>query len=374
MARSVTARSVTDQVPFGANAMRLSLRQWTVVAVIVLLFVLVVPIAWTGIESWNTTDDYRIPYGLSDDYWQYQRFVGATANGSRKKILAIGDSVIWGEYVTPDKTLSQHLNQLAGRERFANGGANGTHPLALEGLVRYYARDVRDASVLLHCNLLWMSSPERDLSSTKELSFNHPRLVPQLYPRIPCYRATINERLGIVVDRGSTFRSWVHHLRIAYFDSQSIPDWTLEHPLENPLGQVTLKLPGPKNLPHSEPVAWTARPMKPQDIPWVPLDKSLQWQAFQRTVRLLYSRGNRLYVVINPFNEHMLAPASEKRYRLLKGDAESWLQAEDVPYDAPPVLPSAEYADASHPLSAGYARLARRLLEQESFQDWLVEE
>ena len=27
----------------------------------------------------------------------------------------------------------------------------------------------------------------------------------------------------------------------------------------------------------------------------------------------------------------------------------------------PPALPSEEYADASHPLAAGYARLARRL-------------
>ncbi len=70
----------------------------------------------------------------------------------------IGDSVIWGEYVTRHETLSHYLNELAGRERYANLGLDGAHPLALGGLVEFYADEVSGKNILLQCNPLWMSS------------------------------------------------------------------------------------------------------------------------------------------------------------------------------------------------------------------------
>ena len=51
----------------------------------------------------------------------------------------LGDSVVWGEYVLPDGTLSHFLNQEAGQpDRFVNGGVNGLFPLAQEGLIDDY--------------------------------------------------------------------------------------------------------------------------------------------------------------------------------------------------------------------------------------------
>jgi len=38
---------------------------------------------------------------------------------------------------------------------------------------------------------------------------------------------------------------------------------------------------------------------------------------------------------------------------------------------APATLPSALYADASHPLTAGYEALAQSLYRDETFQQWL---
>ena len=143
-------------------------------------------------------------------------------------IVVLGDSVVWGEYVLPDGTLSHFLNQEAGAtNRFVNAGVNGLFPLALEGLVRYYGRPLRHQKVILHCNVLWMTSPKADLSTDKEEPFNHAALVPQFFPRIPCYRADANERLSAIVERNVPFLEWVSHLQNAYFGQKSIPKWTL---------------------------------------------------------------------------------------------------------------------------------------------------
>jgi len=38
----------------------------------------------------------------------------------------------------------------------------------------------------------------------------------------------------------------------------------------------------------------------------------------------------------------------------------------------PDILPSELYADASHPLTAGYELLAKRIYADESFRKWLA--
>ncbi len=361
-------QSVSD-IPFGSNAVRLSARQWIVAALIILLVVIATPVIWNRIEPFDAAVDFRVPYDLSNDYWTYQRLAESAV--SRDRILVIGDSVVWGEYVDPQHTLSHYLNQADGEFRFANGGLNGTHPLALEGLVKYYAAEVHDRRVILHCNLLWMSSTERDLQSDKELPFNHPQLVPQFVPSIPCYKAPVEERMGIAVDRRIAYRRWVNHLRVAYFGSQDIASWTLEHPYDNPIRQIRLEPPEPKSEPHSQPISWLQRGIQTQDMPWIDLDTSLQWQAFRATVELLRRRGNRLFVIVGPFNEHMLTGASRDRYRTMVGQVEAWLGEQRVAHFAATNLPSQEYADASHPLSAGYARIAEELHNDSGFQRWL---
>ena len=82
-------------------------------------------------ETFRSDPDYRIPHDLSNDYWLYDRDTRAAAR--QNEILLIGDSVIWGEYVTRQETLAHYLNELAGKERYANLGLDGAHPLALAG-------------------------------------------------------------------------------------------------------------------------------------------------------------------------------------------------------------------------------------------------
>ena len=147
-----------------------------------------VPRMWKRFESFNPGPDYRIPYSLSKDYWLSQRRLESAVQAHA--VILVGDSVVWGEYVRPDGTLSHYLNQQAAQpNQFVNCGVNGLFPLALEGLLRDYGGALRNQKVLLHCNMLWITSPKADLSIDREETFNHSRLVPQFSARIPCYRA-----------------------------------------------------------------------------------------------------------------------------------------------------------------------------------------
>jgi hypothetical protein len=103
----------------------------------------------------------------------------------------------------------------------------------------------------------------------------------------------------------------------------------------------------------------------------VGLDRSVQWRAFQRVVAKLRERDNDVLVVLGPFNEHMLTEENRVPYRELRGGIAEWLRAQHVPFVVPETLPSALYADASHPLTAGYELLGRRLCENGVFRDWL---
>lgn len=364
-----TQNPTKPTVPFGSNEIRLSARQWVIAAAIVVLLLACLPVLWKMVEPFDPGPYYRVPHTLSNDYWVYSRLVEKTTRDN--KILVVGDSVTWGEYVTPDQTLPHALNKQDRSTRFVNGGAAGTHPLALEGLVRYYAEGVTDTKVILHCNLLWMSSKERDLQAEKEMPFNHPHLVPQLTRHIPAYKASVSQRLGVVFDRHMPFRTLVNHLRVAYFGSLDLHTWSIEHPYDNPLGKIRFHLPAPGTDLRHRPISWTDRGIRRQGLSWVELDTSLQWRAFQKTVTLLQERRNRVFVIIGPFNEHMLTDDSLQRYGEMKRQAEHWVRSIEIPYDIPPLLPSNEYADASHPLSTGYARLARQIYENPTFQRWL---
>ena len=148
--------------------------------------------------------------------------------------LVIGDSVVWGQYVTPEQTLTHYLNELEGRHRFANLGLDGAHPIALAGLIEHHASGIRNQPVLLQLNPLWLSSPRRNLSADEEFQFNHPRLVPQFMPWIAPYKEAISARIGVVVERKVPFLGWVNHLQQAYFNRMDIPSWTLERPAGEP--------------------------------------------------------------------------------------------------------------------------------------------
>jgi hypothetical protein len=374
-------------IPF-VNEVRLNARNWVLAILCIAAILLLTPRIWKKLERFDTGPDYRIPYPLSRDYWLYQRRLDRVPND---KIVLLGDSVIWGEYVLPDGTLSHFLNtqsisnpQNQTAERFVNGGVNGLFPLALEGLVNYYADNIDHRRVILHCNLLWMSSPKADLQVQKEEKFNHSRLVPQFSPRIPCYKANANERLSVVIERNLQFMSWVTHLQNAYFDDRSIPTWTLEedsstdpprypNSYKNPLAQITMEVPSaPANDPMRGPASprhkpWNKDGANRSQFEWVALDTSLQWAAFQRTLENLKSRHADVLVVLGPFNEHLIADESLPGYRKLRDGIVQYFAAHHIDFIAPATLPSDLYADASHPLTEGYRLLAGKLLEDPKF-------
>jgi len=376
-------------VPFGVNEVRLNGRLWMISGAIIGMLLLLVPVFWPHIERFDTGPDYRIPYELSKDYWLYARRHKQVA--SPEKVILLGDSVVWGEYVLPNGTLSHYLNQETGvTDRFINGGLNGLFPLAQEGLVTYYSRSLGRGKVIVQCNLLWLTSPKADLSTPKEEQFNHSRLVPQFVPRIPCYKAGANERLSAVIERRVSFLGWVDHLQNAYFGQKSILRWTLQedggepprypNACKNPLAQITLRVPsapvedpqrGPKSPRHKP---WSQTGQGTARFEWVDLDSSLQWHAFQRVIRTLQHRGNEVLVILGPFNEHMMVEENRATYSKLRDGAVAWFHENHVPLVVPETLPSLLYADASHPLTEGYELLAHQIFRHKSFQEWLQKE
>jgi hypothetical protein len=374
------------ETPFGVNEVRLNARQWLVTILVLWIVALLLPPLWKRIERFDTGPDYRLPYVLSKDYWLYgRRMEQAAVPGN---VILLGDSVVWGEYVLPDGTLSHFLNQEAGvTNRFINGGLNGLFPLAQEGLVTYYSKALRHQKVILHCNVLWMSSPKADLSAEKEQHFNHSGLVPQFFPRIPCYKADANERLSVLVERHAGFIAWGEHLQNACFEQKSIPNWTLEddggspphypNRYKNPFAQITLVVPpAPRVDPDRGPGSprhrpWSAEAGSDNHFDWVALDSSLQWQAFRRVLETLRAQGNDVMVILGPFNEHFMADDNQPAYRKIRDGIEAWLTENHVPHVTPETLPSALYADDCHPLTEGYQLLAKRLYANPTFQEWL---
>jgi hypothetical protein len=341
---------------------------WLVAGLLFALFLLLAPSAWEAAEQFEPGPDYRIPYELSADYWHFARCCRRLA--AEGQVVLLGDSVVWGQYVTPGETLSAGLNAASETNLYANLGVDGMHPAALEGLIRHYGGGLAGTRVLLHCNPLWMSSPRHDLQGTREFAFNHPELVPQFTESIPCYRRSFSGRLDIVIGRSLPVFGWVRHLRLAYREGKPLPQWSLDHPYECP---IPIPAGGPLNPslePRHEPLSWSERGLGLQDMPWVPADGSFQWRMFRRTVACLRERGAPVFVLIGPFNEHMLGASAQARYRSLREGIEALLEADGVPCLAPPPLPSREYADASHPLAAGYARLARQLASDGGFRSF----
>jgi len=350
-----------------SNGIRLTGRQWLGLGLFASFLVCFAPTLWHHAETFALEPDYRIPHDLSNDYWLYERFAGLAAG--HDDTLLIGDSFVWGEYVTRQETLSHYLNELAGQDRYANLGMDGAHPLALGGLVEFYIGMVSDKNILLQCNPLWMSSRRADLQDDRATEFNHPRLVPQFAPSVPAYKAEISPRLGVLVERRLPLSRWTTHLQQAYYDQVDIPGWTLEHPYENPLAPLARGLPAPDNSRrHEPPRPWFKSGITRQDYPWVDLEASLQWRAFRGVVEMLEQRGNRVFVLVGPFNEHLLTPESRERYQQVKATIAAWLREQHVPHAVPPPLPSEQYGDASHPLAEGYKQLAQQLAEDPFFR------
>ncbi|MHC4243001.1 MAG: hypothetical protein ACYSU4_11400, partial [Planctomycetota bacterium] len=270
-----------SEAAFSSNCVRLSGYELIFVSIVASFLFCFGPGLWQRVEKFDPESDFRLPYELSSDYWLYSRYCRKAI--SKYETLVIGDSVVWGHYVSQNNTLSHYLNQMTHRDQFANLGVDGIHPVALSGLLKYYGRDITGRKIVLHFNPLWMSHPKQDLQSAKEYSFNHPKLAPQFFPKIPCYRETYSGRFSAVTQRFVPFVNWASHLKITYFENMDIPTWTLEHPYENPASVITLELPKLAKDNQSEYVSWIEKGTAQKDFPWVKLETSIQWKFFRKS-------------------------------------------------------------------------------------------
>ena len=60
----------------------------------------------------------------------------------------------------------------------------------------------------------------------------------------------------------------------------------------------------------------------------------------------------------------MIVPGQRPIYEAMRDKTKTWLTNNAIGVVVPETLPSELYADASHPLTEGYALLARELLKQ----------
>jgi hypothetical protein len=375
------------EIAYGSNEIRLSTKIWIFVFAFLLALLLITPEIWPKIEKIRFGENYRIPYSLGFDYWMYNQYSRFLAK--QPDIITIGDSVVWGHYVTSTQTLSYFLSEMSGKIKFANAGLDGIHPVAMEGLIKYYGKPFKNKKLIVHCNMLWMTSPTADLQfSPEELElktknpkawnrqkearlrrFNHPKLAAQFISYVPRNEADFTTRVEYAVGRHFPFYAWVTHIRCVYFEGKDILSWISLHPYENPFKRLSKSLPSPDEepIPPPDKRPWTERGLEFNPC-WVPLSSSYQWRSFRRTLELLERRGNTLFVVIGPMNEHMFSGTALDTYRAMKKEIEQWLASRGIPYFSPSVLPSNLYADASHPLSEGYRIIAKELFENPQFR------
>jgi len=349
---------------FSSNGICLNIRQWLFVAIFCIASIIFLPYIWKGIEKFTPDKDYRLPYQLGSDYWLYEHLCQIACKEHENILL--GDSVIWGHYVAKNQTLSHYLNELTGTDQFANLGVDGMHPAALEGLVRYYGKAIKKKNVIIHLNLLWLSSPKHDLQTSKEFRFNHPKLVSQFKTKIPCYMAPLSTRLGIALERPFSFPAWTSHLNMIYFNNSNMPIWTMENPYKNPLDNFSHNIPEEDTFQETEESESSESKPSGGDFQWVEADTSFQWKFFRNTLKLLQKRQNKITVLIGPFNEHMLSGESLDNYLKLKDEIENWLEQNNISYFSAQTLPTDQYNDASHPTSEGYNSLAKELLDSET--------
>lgn len=356
-----------NKIPFAVNTIRLGVIDWLIVVSLGLLFVFLMPSLWLEIEGFEPGENYRQPYGLSNDYWLYAEYCDEVCEGD--SVLVVGDSAVWGHFVKQDETLSSHLNGIAGGKKFVNMGVDGMHPAGLFGLMKYYGGDISGKDVILYFNPLWLSSAKSDLSTDKEYSFNHSGLVEQFGSRIKCYSASRQDRIETAIKRRIGFFGWTKHLQMLYFSGvdgggENLASWVVEHPYGNPFSDIGGKI--EVMIGESEGgisgVEGNAGASK-YSMPWVELDGSVQWYYFKQTIRLLTDRGNKVFVVVGPFNEEMLSEKSFASYKQIQGEIAGWLGDNKVNYYIPEAMAKEYFADASHLIGSGYAILAENILK-----------
>ncbi len=348
--------------PFTSNAIRMTGKELIGMAIgfVVIVFYLL-PWVWRSAETIKTDGEFRIAYDYRDDYWIWEAWAGKAA--ADYPVLFLGDSVVWGMYVDGQNTLPAIINRKRGKKIVANLAIDGLHSVAMKRLVEVYGNGIRGKKVFLHYNPLWMNNAKYDLSGTEEMTPHHPRLLPQFYPWIPCYRASLNERMGVVLEQHVPFFLLLNHVRLTGFENEDFKQWIVDNPSTNPADQVSFVIDAAEKEKTNVDLTWDQRGISEQDWKWLTLEQSTQWRHFTGLVRELLAADNKVCVMVGPINPHMLSVASRAQYHQRQQEIKAELDKLGCECILVPDLPSDVYADASHPLKRGYELIADELLK-----------
>ncbi|MHB9029458.1 MAG: hypothetical protein ACYC9O_11880 [Candidatus Latescibacterota bacterium] len=358
-----------------SNAFLLTGKEWLITIGVFLVLTFGVYTSWYHLERIPVEPDFRSTCwdARMSDYYNYSQW--ARYAREHYKILLIGDSVIWGQEVDNNQTISHYLNEQLGEEKVANLGIDGLTCAALDGIVTHYGRNLHDTNMIVEINPLWMSSPTRDLRG--EWKFHHPRLVPQFNKRITYYKDT-NERLGYAIEHILRIPPFVRHLMVNYFDNKSVANWLLEFPYRNPLTAINFQGAPMMKEKQGRGTSWESRiknkeKWKPVDDPFLEPDESLQFQHFLAALEKLQKRNVNVFVLLGPFNTWNLTPEAKERFFAMMDKVGKKLDDRGIPWfdSTRDLIPSEEYGDNCHALAGGHSVLAAAMAQDAKFREWL---
>lgn len=358
-----------------SNTFVLTGKEWLITIGIFLAISFTVYTGWRFWERIPVEKDFRATCweARMSDYYAYSQW--ARYARSHYPVLLVGDSVIWGQEVNNDQTISHYLNEELGGEKVANLGIDGLTLAALDGLVTHYGGDLRDTNAIVELNPLWLSSPKRDFRGG--WNFHHPRLVPQFDRRIEYYKDT-NERLGYVIEHILRIPPFVRHLMVNYYDNKSVANWLLDFPYRNPLAAINFQ--GAPMMKEKQGLGtdWESRiedrtKWKPVDDPFLDPDETIQFGCFLDAIEKLKKRNVNVFVLLGPYNTWNLTPESKTKLFSMMDAIKARLDKEGIPYfdSTRDLLPSNAYADQCHALAGGHARLAEVMTRDPKFREWM---
>lgn len=363
-----------ERIP-NSNAFLLSGKEWLVTIGIFLVLTIGVYTQWPKWERLTAGPDYRSTCweARMSDYYAFSQWISHARD--HYKILLIGDSVIWGQEVDNDQTISHFINGQLGGEMVANAGMDGLTPAALEGIVKHYGKGLHDTHAIVELNPLWMSSPKRDLRT--DWKFHHPRLVHQFDRRISYYK-DVNERLGYAIEHALRIPPFVRHLMVSYYDNKSVASWLIENPYRNPFAAITFHTPPLMREKQGRGTDWQSRiknpaKWKPVDDPFIDPAASIQFEGFLTALDVLKKRNVSTFVLLGPYNTWNLTPESKARLFAMLDTIGATLTERGIPYfDATrDLIPSGGYGDQCHALADGHALLAAALANDPGFKTWV---
>ncbi len=356
-----------------SNALILGVREWLAAIVITAAVTAVIYYGWGSWERYEPGPDHRETCWaeLQSDYWAYMRWMKRAREDY--DIMLLGDSVIWGQEVPNNQTISHYINEYLGAPRVANLGNDGLFMAGINGIVHHYGDYLSDTNIILQCSPLWIASPRRDLRSEKKSRYHHPRLIPQFDRRINYYH-DLNTRLGYQSEHVFRVFPFVRHLMSNYYENKSISSWMMDHPYESPFSAITFRAAPVMAEKQGRGIDWETKGMKRGDEPFINPDESIQFGLFLDAIDCLGKKGTSVFVMIGPFNNYYLTPESQERLFAAVDRMKEIFDERDIPYydTFTAKIPSNTFGDSCHLLAEGHDIVARNLTDDPAFKKWLA--